>query len=259
MELQRIVQEMRPIVYEAGKIALNLFRTISPERKPDTSFVTDADREVEHFVRREIEERYPDYGIFGEEAGHNKKQKAERVWAIDPIDGTAPFVYEFPIWAISVGLVDKQGPLIGFIYLPVLDEMYWGYRGGGSYCNNHRMWVHEPIKMEETTAIIAPSSNLVEYTKFHYPGRTFAFGSAAASLCLAAKGKVQGALIDRVRLYDIAAGACLVQEAGGVLRYLSGKKVNLWKLRDGKLMPESFCAGHTKNVEQLCRHIHEQS
>ena len=252
MDLNRIVQEMRPVVYEAGHIALRHFRRVAVERKADHSYVTAADREVEAFIHQEIHRHYPDHGFFGEESGRHQVDHAETVWAIDPIDGTAPFVYEFPIWGISVGLLHAGQAVVGFVYLPVLDELYWAIDGSPAYFNNQVLQVSEPRDMTRGTTIVASSATFRRF-KTTYEGRALAFGSAAANLCFVARGKVHGGIQETVRLYDIAAAAVILKQAGGVMKYLSGREVDLWELLDGRKTPEMCASGHPHNVDQLIR------
>jgi myo-inositol-1(or 4)-monophosphatase len=250
MDLQRIAQEMRPVVYQAGKIALQYFEKVTIERKADRSYVTEADRAVERFLWEEISRRYPEHGFFGEEYGQKEVEGREYLWAIDPVDGTAPFVFGFPIWAVSVGLVCERGCILGFVYLPVLDQMFWNIEGEPAYLNDRRLQVHEPIALGPGTTILMPSSVMRDF-EVSYKGRGLAFGSAASNLCYVAKGNIQGGLIDSIRLYDIAAGTAILKAAGGELRYLSGREVDLWELRDGHKTPEVTVMGHPENVAQL--------
>jgi len=252
MELNRIAQEIRPVLYQAGHIALRHFRQVTVERKPDYSYVTAGDREVETFIREEIHRRFPDHGFYGEESGHHRMENADYVWAIDPIDGTAPFVYEFPIWCVSVGLLHAGEAVLGFVYLPVLDELYWAIEGGPAYMNREVLKVHEPCEMSRGTTIVASSATFRRF-KVSYRGRALAFGSAAANHCFVARGKVHGGIQETVRLYDIAASAIILKQAGGVMKYLSGREVNLGELLDGRKTPEMFASGHPNNVDQLIR------
>jgi len=250
MDVRRIAQEMRPVVYQAGYIAMSHFRHVKAERKADESYVTDADRDVENFLREEIQRRYPDHGFFGEESGRHQMEQPEYVWAIDPIDGTAPFVFDLPIWAVSVGLLRKDRAAVGFVYLPVLDEMYWAFDGGAAFVNNREIRVCEPVEMTKKTTIMAPSAALNGLSTT-YQGRSLSFGSAAAHLCYVARGKIHGGVIESIRLYDIAAAALILKQADGVMRYLSGKEVDLWELIDGRQIAEPFVFGHPHNAEQL--------
>ncbi len=250
MKSKRIAQEMRPIIYQAGHIAMQHFRKVEVERKKDKSFVTDADREVEAFLKEEIHRLYPDHGFFGEESGHYGMDNAEYVWAIDPIDGTAPFVYEMPVWGVSVGLIHESRLILGYVYLPVIEELYWAVEDGPAYVNDQVIHVSEDREMKRGSAIVSSSALFRNFDIF-FEGRALAFGSAAANICFAAKGKIHGGIQETVRLYDIAASAVILKGAGGVMKYLSGREVELWELVDGRKTPEAFAYGNPYNVDQL--------
>lgn len=250
MDIHQIAQEMRPVIYQAGEIARKHFMTVKADRKPDRSFVTAADREIETFLKEEIARRFPDHGVLGEEYGGSQIANAESVWAIDPIDGTAPFVYELPVWCISVGLVHQGQPALGFVYLPVVDELYWAIAGGPAFVNEREIRVCEAREMARGSCIVAPSITF-RGLKTLYDGRALAFGSAAAHICFVARGKIHGGILMKVRLWDIAGAAVILNAAGGELTYLSGRPVDLGELVDGSRVPEPFCVGNPENVRQL--------
>ncbi len=250
MDLHRIAQEIRPVIYQAGHIALNHFRNVKAERKADRSFVTAADREVEAFLREEIHHRYPDHGIFGEESGQQQMDGAEYVWSIDPIDGTAPFVFEMPIWGVSVGLLHRERPLAGFVYLPVIDELYWAIDGYPAYVNDRQIHVCDAQEIDETSFLIAPSNTFFTFDST-FRGRALSFGSASAHICMVARGKIYGGIISGVRLWDIAGGAIILKAAGGVMNYFSGEEVDLWPLKDGQEIPDSIVMGQQDNTEKI--------
>ncbi|MGC9328331.1 MAG: inositol monophosphatase family protein [Candidatus Hinthialibacter sp.] len=252
MDIYQVAQEMRPIVYQAGEIAKKYFLNVKAERKADHSFVTKADREVETFLKEEIHRLFPDHGVLGEEFGQHQLEDAESVWAIDPIDGTAPFVYELPVWGVSVGLLHKRQGVLGFVYLPVMDEMYWAVAGGPAFVNEREIQVCEPLEMVRGTCIVAPSITF-RGLDAQYQGRALSFGSAAAHICYVARGKIHGGVLMKVRLWDIAAAAVVLEVAGGELLYLSGDPVDLGELLDGSRVREPFCIGCSENARQLTK------
>lgn len=252
MDFHQIAEEMCPVIYEAGEIARKHFLNVKVEHKADKSLVTVADREIETFLKKEIQGLYPDHGVLGEEFGDHQLDDAQSVWVIDPIDGTAPFVYELPVWGVSVGLLHKRKPVVGFVYLPVIDEMYWAVDGGPAYVNENVIQVCEPRDMVRGTCIVAPSITF-RGLQTEYDGRALAFGSAAAHICFVARGKIHGGILTKVRLWDIAASAVILSAAGGEMTYLSGRPVDCGELLDGRQVPESFCIGNPYNVQQLTR------
>lgn len=252
MDSLKTVEEIKPVIYEAGKMAMRYFKQVTIEQKPDKSFVTAADREIEHFIREEIHKRYPGHFFYGEESGTFNAENTEYVWSCDPIDGTAPFVYELPIWCISLGLIQRNRKILGFVYLPAIDEMYWAAEGHGAFRNGKRIHVKDEYDLTQDDCCILMPSKIPHDYDITYQGRMLAFGSAAANLAIVAGGNVHGGLQEPIRLYDICGGAVILYEAGGVMRYMtSGKEVDLWDLLDGSKTPEPYLCGLDENVEQL--------
>ncbi len=249
MDICQIAQEMRPVVYQAGEIAKRYFSNVIAERKADRSMVTVADREVELFLKQEIEQRFPEHGVLGEEFGHHQLDNSDYIWVLDPIDGTAPFVYELPVWCISVGLLYKKKPVLGFVYLPVVDELYWAYEGSHAHVNDRIINVAEPCEMDRATCIVAPSATVRGFS-MQYKGRVLSFGSAAAHMCYVARGNLHGGILMQVRIWDIAASAAIINAAGGEMRYLGDGEIEFGQLIDGRKM-EPFLIGHSHNVDKL--------
>lgn len=252
MDSLKTVEEIRPVIYEAGKMAMNYFKQVKIEQKADQSFVTEADREIEKYIQSEIHKRYPDHFFYGEETGTHNAENTEYVWSCDPIDGTAPFVYELPVWCISLGLIQKDRKILGFVYLPATDEMYWAAEGHGAYCNDQRIHVCEEKDLNQKESCVLMPSRIPNDYEIDYHGRMLALGSAAANLAIVARGKINGGMQEPIRLYDICGGAVILHEAGGVMRYMtSGEDVNLWDLLDGRKTPEPYIMGIKENVEQM--------
>ena len=251
MDLHRIAADMTPVIRDAGKIALKHFQTVAAERKPDRSYVTAADREVEAFLQSIIHERYPDHGVYGEESARDRLEEAEFIWAIDPIDGTEPFVLHLPVWAISVGLVSKEGPQIGFVYLPAIDEFYRSVKGGPAFMNDKIIQVSDPVEMNHGSTIVSPGATFRKFDS-EYEGRALAFGSAAAHLAFVARGTLHGGIMEPINLWDIAGGACILEAAGGEMRYFDGSAVDYWQHKNGTKTLQAKALGHPENVKQLC-------
>lgn len=252
MDLNQIAKDMTPVIREAGEIALKHFQNVAAERKPDRSYVTAADREVETFLQKIIHERYPDHGVYGEESARDNLETADYVWAIDPIDGTEPFVLHLPVWAISVGLVSKDGLQIGFVYLPAINEFYWAVKGGPAYLNDHAIKVCEPVELKKGSTIVTPGATFRKFDS-QYQGRALAFGSAAAHLAFVSRGTLHGGIMEPINLWDIAGGACILEAAGGEMRYFDGSEVNYWQHRNGTKTLQAKAMGHPENVKQLCK------
>jgi myo-inositol-1(or 4)-monophosphatase len=241
-------------VRQAGLIALRHFNNVTPRTKPDQTLVTLADLEIEQFLREQIQTTFPTHYIRGEEEVWNPTHEpASNVWAIDPIDGTTAFVQGLPGWGISVGLMHAGQPCFGIFYMPLLDDLTYTTTEGKIYCNYRLLdqSVHTNWGLKGFLAISASTHH-----DFHIRvKRTRAMGSIGASLVYTARGAAAGAFIPKAHLWDLVAGAAILMEAGGELRYLSGQSVDYLDLLDGRLTPEPMLAAHPNLQAELRRSI----
>lgn len=244
---------VRAWVREGGAHARRYFNNVRVERKADRSWVTQADQEVEQFLRERIAARYPHHGVMGEEQGIGAIDR-EFVWCIDPIDGTGAFVSGLPLWCVSLGLLHRGVPYLGAIYLPILDDCYWAGPSGGAFRND------EPIAVSGATTIdgndwIGITSYAHRQFQIDFPGKTRGLGSVAADCCYVARGSALGALIGRARLWDLAAGLAILRAAGAAMVGLSGAPVAVAPLLDGSKLPEPIIIGAPQLLERLRGYI----
>lgn len=214
-----------------GSIARRYFHVAQDRRKADNSSVTQADIEIEQFLRERIEERYPEHGIMGEEQGIGVID-TEYVWSLDPLDGTDAFVAGLPVWCVSIGIMRHGEPYIGVIYLPLTDECFWNEPGGRAYCNSEPIHASRATTFDSHDCIMVTSRTHCEY-EVSFPGKARSLGSFAAHCCYVARGGIIGALLGRPQLWDIAAGLAILQSAGGVAVTLSGQPFTTHTMLDG--------------------------
>src|SRR5438552_10586133 len=152
------IEQAKRIVVEAGKRALERCGAVDCEFKADDSLVTAVDRETEQFIAAELGKLYPGFAFIGEEYGW-RGPKDVPLWACDPIDGTTNFVRGLPHWCVSVGLLDEGVPLLGAVYLPRLDELFWAVKGEGAYCNGVRLKAEDrdELHVEDTLCMTSNS------------------------------------------------------------------------------------------------------
>ena len=229
---------IREIAVEAGKIAVEGGSRLTASdihvKGTPTDLVTEIDRKVEAYLTGRIRERFPDHGIFGEENGETAGAGEYR-WVIDPIDGTVNFIHGFPYYSISIAL-QKQGKTVaGVVYSPRLNELYAAEAGRGAALNG------EPLRVSGCTAL-ADSLLATGFACVRarirpdnlelLPGIVRQIqgirrnGSAALDLCNVAAGRFDGYWEFALNLYDVAAGALILQEAGGRVTDLTGR--NRW-------------------------------
>ncbi len=228
--LRPLVDFAVDIARGAGEITLRHFRgSFTIDRKKDGSFVTDADREAESYLRARIEASFPDDAIIGEEAGE-RAGASGRCWIIDPIDGTYSFVHGVPLYGVLIGLEIAGDPVVGVVNLPAIGELVFAGRGLGCYFNG------QPAKVSATPSL---RKALLVATDFGYAMRT-AFGPATAELqkrsrthrtwgdcyghVLVATGRADVALDPVMNVWDCAALLPILEEAGGTFTDWSGRR-----------------------------------
>jgi myo-inositol-1(or 4)-monophosphatase len=235
---------------QAGQIALRYFNNVAPQYKPDQSFLTQADLEIEHFLTERIRAAYHGYGLISEEGTRVEDGcPVSDVWAIDPLDGTTAFVQGLPGWGISIGLLHDGQPCFGLFYMPLLDDMIYTHDNAGICCGRRNL--HQAVRADW-----GPKGFLAINASAHRDfqinvRRTRALGSVGASLVYTARGSADVAFIPKARLWDLVAGAAILTRAGGELRYLSGRTIDYLQLLDGRLAPEPIIAGHPQLLAEL--------
>lgn len=200
--------------------------------KPDDTPVTEADVATEETIRRLLGERRPDDALLGEELG-GEPELAGRQWVIDPIDGTKNFVRGVPVWATLIALVDAGEPVVGIVSAPALHRRWYAARGAGAFLTEEdadpvRIGVSKVGKIEDASIAISSLSGwrernlrdrLVELTDRAW--RLRGYGDFF-NYCLLAEGAVDVAAEPEVSLWDLAAPAAVVAEAGGTFTDLDG-------------------------------------
>ncbi len=191
--------------------------------------VTLIDLEAQKRIAQALKQAYPTFGLLGEEGLSEFDAKAP-VWVIDPIDGTHNFVRDYPGFCVSIGLAQGGESVLGVIYDSASDEVYWAYAGGGAWRGDERLTLGEDRPLSH--ALI--STNFTEAMRDDSAQQSFfvqtsgasagvrASGSAARDLCFVADGRVDLFWQFGLRAWDVAAGAIIVREAGGVFQIWSG-------------------------------------
>ena len=185
--------------------------------------VTNVDLEVEERVKEYLSIHTPDISIHAEESGKSVKS-SKLTWCIDPLDGTTNYSHGYPFFGTSIGLVYKNNPIIGSISVPYLNELYYACIGKGSYCNNKKINVSNASNLINSLLVTGFSydrfdtedNNYAEFCYLTHKTRGVRRGGAAAvDLAFVASGKVDGYWERGLEIWDLAAGAIIVKEAGG--------------------------------------------
>ena len=242
------------ITEEASTIALEHFGNTKGTLKPDNSWVTQADIDVEKFLRQKLDQKRPNDDILGEE-GDDPPPTSSVVWAIDPIDGTRVFNHGLPVWGISIGALVDGIPAVGVIALPALGDVYYS-NGETAHCNSTQLTPPTPIIDENALLLI--SEGAFSTAEISFEGKNIHLGSAADNLCYVAKGSAVGA-IDHANIWDYAAGAAILRVLDVPFKYASGKDVDFTALYENPVAPEPtlICpANHFETLQKGVKVLH---
>ena len=219
---------------EGGEVLLHHWRNLpagSIEEKKKNDFVTIADRESEERIARSIRSRFPEDDFLGEESGARGSGAAARTWIVDPLDGTANFIAGFPFWCVSIAAREAGQIVAGVVWDPLREELYTAARGGGAWRNGTRLAVSGRRGLEGgfvATGFPFRSRERIDLylTLFRSVFLTARgirrAGSAALDLALVASGVYDAFFEFQLAPWDIAAGAILIEEAGGVVTDFDG-------------------------------------
>lgn len=203
----------------AGEIARRYFRTALEvvEKAGDLGPVTAADLEIDAMLRRRLSAARPEYGWMSEESGDGgARLRAERVFIVDPIDGTRSFIAGEEGFAVALAVVARGRPVAAAVHLPARRETYCATAGGGAFRDGRPVAVSRADRLEVATVLTARKQMLPE----HWPGgpppmRRHFRSSLAWRMCLVAEGRFDAMLSFRpIFEWDIAAGALIAAEAG---------------------------------------------
>lgn len=213
-----------PIVHAAGAMALDFFKnrgSLAIEHKGQQDLVSIADRAVEDLLRERLAAAFPGDAVLGEEGGGG--DTAERIWVLDPIDGTFNFLKGIPCWGVVAALVVKGRIEIGLTYDPVHDEMFTARRGGGAYRNGAPIRVSGNQGVDTSCLAVAYSFGQLSasYVAMVDAALNQGFehrrcGSTAIQLCWVADGRCDAFVTQLCSSWDCLAGLILVEEAGGL-------------------------------------------
>jgi myo-inositol-1(or 4)-monophosphatase len=214
------------IVREAGQLARDYFlrrESLEIEFKGQQDLVSIADRAVEDVIRAQLTRSFPDDDLIGEEGGYATDRGGDRVWVIDPIDGTANFLRGVPYWSVALAYVIGGRTELAVTYDPVHDELFAARRGHGASRNGRAIRVSgrtDPGRCAIGTAYTFKASmeaylSLVDaMLRAGLDHRRL--GSSALMLCHTADGRLDGLAMIYCHAWDVIGGLLLVEEAGGI-------------------------------------------
>lgn len=226
------------LAHAAGAVLLEHqargFRTESKGRRRE--LVTAADRSAEHVIVGGLLERFPTHGVLAEEGvltvQGQVSSASEWTWIVDPLDGTTNFVHGLPFYSVAIALAFRMVPVVGVVHAPVLGQTYAAATGQGATRDGHKLSVSATRELADAllaTGFAYQRDEPGAEDNLALMGRVLPrcrdirrFGSAELDLCLVAAGNYDGYWELGLAPYDVAAGAVVVQEAGGRVSDLAG-------------------------------------
>lgn len=204
--------------------------------KQQADFVTEVDKLAENAILEIIGETYPEHAILAEESGSSGRADAEYQWIIDPLDGTTNFIHGFPQYAVSIALAHKGVLSHAVVYDTTRNDLYTASKGAGAFLNEKRMRVSKRNRLDE--ALLGTG---FPYRSFEHIDTYLAIfrelaqktagmrrpGSAALDLAYVAAGRLDGFWEFGLSPWDMAAGALLISEAGGLVGGPTGEPTYL--------------------------------
>ncbi|CAL1240206.1 inositol monophosphatase family protein [Candidatus Methylocalor cossyra] len=203
--------------------------------KADGSIVTEADFAVQRRLAEALRQRYPELELLGEEMDPARQRELlgrleQGLWCLDPLDGTSNFAAGFPFFCISLALLQGPEPVLGLVYDPLRDECFTAQRGRGAWLNGR------VLRCRTADLPLSACLAAVDFKRLD-PGRAAALacrppyrslrylGSGALEWCWLAADRFQVYLHGRQKLWDYAAGALILTEAGGWATTLEGEPI----------------------------------
>ena len=261
MDLQKLVEQVKTIVLASAKFTKTDSFSIEEKEGESWNIVTSADVAVQEYLQKELMALLPEAGFYGEEE-HEHDFSKPISWIVDPIDGTTNFARGMQQSGISVGLRQGQELVLGVVYNPDLDDMFWATKGNGAYLNGKRLSVS---KKDFAHSIFCTAMCLyrksyaklcsdVLFEAYNQCADFRRFGVASLEMCYLAAGRVDTFFELRLFPWDFAAAAVILSEAGGVMSTMVWDKGKAEP--SGKLILDApspmIAANSRENLEKLC-------
>lgn len=234
-ELRAVMMEA---AQEAGKIIRHYFQGTFRVENKDTinNLVTEVDKHAEDKIIDIIKASFPEHDIISEEVGAIKTESPYQ-WIIDPIDGTVNFAHGIPICCVSIGLKHGDDMLMGVVYNPVMNELFFAEKGKGAFLNDEPISVSKKADFRIACLVTGFPYNWPQTSE--HPIKVFErfvleglpvrrLGSAAIDLCWVACGRFDGFREYNLNPWDIAAGYLIVEEAGGRITNFTGEPYSVF-------------------------------
>jgi len=243
-----LAREAGEIVAAALERELEItYKTEAKGNRPPTDPVSETDHAVEQLVRERVGARFPGHGVLGEEVDEHPAPDRDWVWVVDPVDGTANFINGFPLFAVSIGVLHAGRPMVGAIWCSTTHALrpgvYHARLGGGLHFEGAPLAPNRPTEGVRRRVSGAPGG--AGAGRREWDNRVT--GSAAIEIAFVAAGIFQSSIFWALRIWDLAAGAVLVLEAGREIWVRDG---NRWTPFERFAAPQRVPPGRDGKREQ---------
>ncbi len=224
MSWDKYLEAAKEAAWRAGRM---LKKNIDASReisfKGIIDLVTNFDNQSQRMILKHLSTIFPDHGFLAEE-GLSETKGSEFQWIIDPLDGTTNYAHRFPVFTVSIALEAKGKVVVGVVYDPMRGETFWAAKGEGAFLNGREIRVSSIDDLNKGLLAtgfpydirVSEANNIVHFNNFLTRAQALRrCGSAAMDLCYVACGRFDGFWELKLKPWDMAAGALMVQEAGG--------------------------------------------
>lgn len=221
---------------EGGRVLQDWIGRFSVREKSRANLVTEADEASQSAIVQSLKNRFPEHGFLGEEGLNDRNAETEAFWIIDPLDGTSNYVHGFPYYAVSIALWVRGRVEVGVIFDPTRNELFAAAHGLGATLNGQAISTSGENQLKSAMAMASlpvatdPENPAVKRFLRALPQLQTVqrSGSAALNLAYVASGRIDCFWSSSLHPWDVAAGALLVSESGGIITKLDGSTFDIF-------------------------------
>lgn len=252
VEIEKVIE----IVKRTKPFFMNREKAKNIRVKGLVDYATEVDVSVQKFLEQELKKSYPDAGFLGEES-YAGEAVSGSMWIVDPVDGTTNLIHNYRQSMVSVALASNGEIVIGIIYNPYTDEVYWAVAGNGAYKNEKQIHVSSVKELSHSLISVGTSPYYHEYATRNFSAIEKVFlncedirrsGSAAFDLAHVAEGSVEAYFERNLKIWDYAAGLLLIKEAGGCVTDYEGKEIKLTNTINNVVADNGYLGGKLRGI-----------